>query len=408
MATNTLVTNSIILKEGMMHLENNLVISKLCNRDFESEFGGPVKNGTSIKIARPIRGVVRSGATMVAQDVVEGSATFTVATQIGADLEFTSSDLTLSVDKFSERILRPQMIKLANQLDQAVYTELVNNTYNFVGTPGTALANFSGFSKAPQRLDQLAVPTDKRIAILSPTDYWGMLNNITGLYIADTAKSALERAKMPMLGGVDMYMSQNVIQHTNGAWSSGAMAVTGTGLTATYALTKDTWTFSTQVNGLPNGTVNVGDVFTISTVFAVNPITQTATPFLQQFTVMAAATADAGGLLSVTISPPPIVSGQYATVSVALSVGLAVTLIGTRSTSFDQSVVFHPDAVTLAVPPLIKPQGAAWADNASYEGFNLRLVQGYDMINDLPQWRFDLIYGVKCHQPWLATRLSGT
>src|SRR5882757_3860464 len=111
MATNTLVTNSIILKEGMMHLENNLVVSKLCNRDFESEFGGPVKNGTSIKIARPIRGVVRTGATMVPQDITEGSATFTVATQIGADLDFTSADLTLSVDKFSERILRPQMIK---------------------------------------------------------------------------------------------------------------------------------------------------------------------------------------------------------------------------------------------------------------------------------------------------------
>ena len=139
-----------------------------------------------------------------------------------------------------------------------------------------------------------------------------------------------------------------------------------------------------------------------------NPITQTATPFLQQFTVMAAATADAGGLLSVTISPPIIVSGQYQTCSAAPVVGSTVTLFGTRSTAFDQSVVFHPDAVTLAVPPLIKPQGAAWCDSASYEGFNLRLVQGYDITNDLPQWRFDLIYGVKCHQPWLATRLSGT
>lgn len=408
MATNTLVTNSIILKEGMMHLENNLVVSKLCNRDFEVEFGGPVKNGQSIKIARPIRGVVRSGATMQAQDITEGSATMTVATQIGADLEFTSQDLTLSVDKFSERILRPQMIKLANFLDQAVYTELINNTYNFVGTPGTQLTTFAGFAKGPQRLDQLSVPTDKRVAILSPTDYWGMVNNITGLFIQDDAKSALERAKLPVLGGVDMYMSQNVIQHTNGTWSSGAMAITGTGLTTTYASAKDTWTFSTQINGMPAGTVFVGDVFTISAVFAVNPITQTATPFLQQFTVMAAVTADAGGLLSVTVSPPIIVSGSYQTVSAAPVVGSTVTLIGTRSTSFDQSVVFHPDAVTLAVPPLIKPQGAAWCDSAQYEGFNLRLVQGYDITNDLPQWRFDLIFGVKCHQPWLATRLSGT
>ncbi|MGZ3317257.1 MAG: P22 phage major capsid protein family protein [Isosphaeraceae bacterium] len=411
MATNTLVTNSIILKEGMMHLENNLVVSKLCNRDFESEFGGPVKNGQSIKIARPIRGQVRTGATMQAQDITEGSATFTVATQIGADLEFTSQDLTLSVDKFSERILRPQMIKLANQLDQAVMTELVNNTYNWVGTPGTQLTSFAGFAKAPQRLDQLAVPTDRRVCILGPTDYWGMLNNITGLYIADTAKSALERAKMPMLGGVDMYMSQNIIQHTNGTWSAGtAYTITGTGLSASYSNVKDSWTFSTQINNLTAtvGTVALGDVFTVSTVFAVNPITGTATPFLQQFTVVAAVTADSNGIASVTISPPPIVGGPYATVNTALAAGLNVTRAGSANTAYDQSVVFHPDAVTLAVPPLIKPQGAAWCDAASYEGFNLRLVQGYDITNDLPQWRFDLIYGVKCHQPWLSTRLSGT
>ena len=411
MATNTLVTNSIILKEGMMHLENNLVVSKLCNRDFESEFGGPVKNGTSIKIARPIRGQVRTGATMQAQDITEGSATFTVATQIGADLEFTSQDLTLSVDKFSERILRPQMIRLANQLDQAVMAELVNNAYNWVGTPGTQLTTFAGFAKAPQRLDQLSVPTDRRVAILSPTDYWGMVNNITGLYISDTAKSALERAKMPTLGGVDMHMSQNILQHAQGTWSAaGTFAITGTGLSAAYSTAKDTWTFSTQINGLlaSTGTVTVGDTFTVSTVFAVNPITGTSTGFLQQFTVLAAVTADSNGLASVTIAPPPIVGGPYATVNTALAAGLAVVRTGAATGSFDQSVVFHPDAVTLAVPPLIKPQGAAWCDSASYEGFNLRLVQGYDMVNDLPQWRFDLIYGVKCHQPWLATRLSGT
>src|SRR5687768_5652741 len=115
MATNTLLTNDVILKEGMMHLTNNLVASKLVNRDFEAEFGGSsAKNGATIRIARPIRGVVRTGATMTPQDITEGRTALTVATQLGADLEFTSADLTLSVDKFSDRILKPQMIRLAN------------------------------------------------------------------------------------------------------------------------------------------------------------------------------------------------------------------------------------------------------------------------------------------------------
>jgi len=76
MATNTLLTNDIILKEGMMHLYNELVVSKLCNRQFEGEFGGGinggVKAGSTIRIARPIRGQVRTGATMAPQDITEG------------------------------------------------------------------------------------------------------------------------------------------------------------------------------------------------------------------------------------------------------------------------------------------------------------------------------------------------
>ena len=44
----------------------------------------------------------------------------------------------------------------------------------------------------------------------------------------------------------------------------------------------------------------------------------------------------------------------------------------------------------------------------SFEGFNLRLVQGYDIINDIQQWRFDALVGVLAHQPNLITRVSGT
>ena len=108
MATNTLLTNDVILKYGIMHFFNNLVATKLVNRDYEAQFGGAsAKNGSTIRIARPIRGQIRTGAAMQAQDITEGRTALTVATQFGADLEFTSEELTLDVDKFQERILKP-------------------------------------------------------------------------------------------------------------------------------------------------------------------------------------------------------------------------------------------------------------------------------------------------------------
>jgi hypothetical protein len=398
MATNTLLTNDIILKEAMMHLDNNLVVSKLVNRDFESEFGGPVKAGQTIRLARPIYGTVRSGASMSAQDITEGRETLTVATQIGADLEFTSVDLTLSVDKFSERILKPQMQAIAQNLDSAVYTELANKTPNWVGTPGQVINSYTDFALAPQRLDEMAVPAG-RVGILAPADYWGMAGSLTNIFSAGSSGAggdALKRGKLSTIGDVDIYMSQNVSTHTNGTWSSASVTIASSStMSVTYATAKDTWTQDIVLTGLTasTGTVAVGDVFTIAGVYAVSApgVTQS---YLREFTVRTGGTANSAGVLTVTVSPPLITAAPYATVSAAAASAAAVTLKGTANTAYPQSLVFHPNACTLAVVPMIKPQGAAWCETRSYNGLSLRLIQGYDMANDKPQWRFDLLYGV--------------
>lgn len=410
MATNTLLTNDIILKEAMMHLDNECVMPKLVNRDYESEFGGAVKVGDTIRLARPIRGKVREGSTMQAQDITEGRDTFTVATQIGADLEFTSKDLTLSVDKFSERIIKPQMISIANYLDVKIHTELANNCPNWVGTPGQVIDSYADFAKAPARMDDLSVPVGQRLATLSPTDHWSLVPTVAGLYIQDTAKSALTKAKLPTIGNVDMYMSQNVITHTNGNWASGTVEIDNGTLSTDYATAKDTWTMTIHIDGLTanTGTVLAGDVLEIENVYAVNTITGATLPFLRQFVVKESVTADGTGDADVKISPPIITSGPYKTCSAAAVDGADVTFKGTKAVGYTQNLVFHPNAVTFATLPMIKPQGAAWCEARNYQGLNLRLVQGYDMVNDVPQWRFDVLYGVKAYQPWLATRISGS
>lgn len=411
MATNTLLTNDIILKEAMMNLDNNCVVSKLVNRDFEPNFGAETKNGETIRLARPIRGQVREGATMVPQDITEGRETLAITAQIGADLEFTSRDLTLSVDKFAERIIKPQMVKLANYLDLKIMTELANKTANWVGTPGQIINSYSDLAPAPQRLDEMSVPQDQRVAILSPADHWGLVPTVAGLYIQDTAKSALTKAKLPMVGNIDMYMSQNVTTHTNGTWSGGSPIAeidNGT-LSVTYATAKDTWTMTIHIDGLTanTGTCLVGDVFTIENVYAVNTVTGEALDFLREFVVRESVTADGTGDADLVISPPIITSGPYKTCSAAAVDGANITLKGAVNTAYRQNLVFHPDAITLAIPKMIKPQGAAWCESRSYNGLNLRLTQGYDMVNDVPQWRFDMLYALKAHQPWLSTRVSG-
>src|SRR5688572_10524486 len=105
--SNAVLTTSIIAKEALAILENNLVMAKLVHRGYEDEFtkvhGYEV--GESITIRRPTDFTVRDGPTATNQDVVEGSVTLTVDQQKGVDFGFTSKELTLNIKDLSDRVI---------------------------------------------------------------------------------------------------------------------------------------------------------------------------------------------------------------------------------------------------------------------------------------------------------------
>ena len=156
----------------------------------------------------------------------------TVDTQEGVDVQFSSSDMTLSIKQFSEKYLKSAMIQLANSVDLKLMG-LYNKVWNWVGTPGQTVDSFADFAKGPQRLDEMAVPTAGRNGVLSPADNWGLLGNFSGLFTSDIAKSALTKAKLPMVGGVDLYAAQNIKTHTVGT-KAGTPLVNGASQTSTY------------------------------------------------------------------------------------------------------------------------------------------------------------------------------
>ena len=392
---NSFLTTDLLLKESLLHLDNALVMSKLCNRDYEAEFangsGRGGKAGDTIRIRRPVRFTVRSGATYSAQDITEGRFAVTAATQEGVDMEMTSADMTLKIDQVGERYLKPAMIVLANSIDRSVHSKLYKKTWNWVGTPGQTINSFADFAKGPERLDVTAAPTDQRNSILSPADHWGMLGSISGLYISDKARTALEKAKLGMIGGTPL--------------------VNGASQVVTYANSATTNTQTLNIDGATvsiTGWAKEGDVFTIANVYAVNWITKQTLPHLQQFVVRADANSDGSGLVALTIMPAIIVSGAYQTVNSTPADNAAITWVGTAATAYPQNLVFHPNAVTLACVPLEMPVGNVEASMDSYKGMSMRLVRQYDISADVNKYRFDVLFGSEALQPELATRFSGT
>jgi hypothetical protein len=413
--SNVALTADIVAKEALMILDNECVMGKLVHRGYEEEFAKKVNGyevGESISIRRPTDFTVRDGATAAIQDVVEGKTTFTVDQQKGVDFKFTSSDLTLQIGELSERVIKPAMVQLANQIDRDLLA-LYKYIPNHVTIPSGGINSFADFALAAERMDKIAVPADDRYAVLTPTDHWALLGSQTALYMQDVAKDAYRKARVGEIGGIDTYMSRNYPTHTTGARTGTDLVDIGSESYATghtWATVKDSTSVTFHIDGAASNTTGywkAGDTFTISDLYDVNPVTKAALPHLKMFTVMADATS-ASSEGDVTIWPPIITSGAQKTAH--LSTGTlednTVTYQGVASTAYDQNLFFHKNALGLVMVPMVAPPGAVDVGRRSYKGYSVRVIPYYDGTNDVSNWRLDVLYGVKVIDPRLAVRAS--
>ena len=410
---NTTLTASIIAKTALPILENELGFLGKMNRGWEAEYSTNVngyKPGASVDLRRPADFTVRSGATLSVQDVIEGKNTLTVDQQKGVDFEFTSTELTLDVAQLGERVIKPAMSSLVNEIAEDVLSTMYKGLYHWVGTPGQTINSFADWAKGPERLDEMAVNQSGRNAILSPADHWGMVGSLTGLGVESAVGGALRNGRLGMIGQVDTWMSAVLPSHTVGA-HGGTPLVDGASQNSTYDNAKNTWTQTLITDGWATSQdLKEGDVFTIAGVNMVNPKTKADTGILQQFVVTADVTTNASASLdtSIVISPPIITSGPHQTVTAAPADNAAITYAGTAGTSYKQNIFFHEDTMALAMVPMERPAGAVDVGRESRNGVSVRVIPVYDVTNDKSQWRLDVLYGRKVADPRTGLRASGT
>ena len=404
---NALITPTIIAKEALMQLRNNLVMAGKVHRDYKKEF---VKVGDTVNVRRPVKFVASDGATRVNQDVEEANTPFVINKRKHVSWGFSTQDLTLTVEEYSRRYITPAAIALANQIDYDLCS-LYDDVWNWVGTPGQVVNSFADFSKGPERLDEMAVPQGMRCSVMAPADHWGLLGSQTGLLNNNLVGDAYKKGFLGNIGGVETNMDQNVRAHTVGV-ATGTPLVNGADQNVTYATAKNTNSQALNTDGWTNSTTGIlraGDVFTIAGVNSVNPVSKADNGFLQQFVVLEDANSGAStGPAVLTISPAIITSGPYQTVTQAPADNAAITVLGTGGSSYRQNLVFHKNAFGLVMCPLELPDGAAFKARETHENTSLRVVKDFDIDTDEDIIRIDVLYGVKSLYPDLATRLSGT
>lgn len=408
----TLVTPSMIAKEALMQLENNCVLANRVHREYKKEFNGG--QGATVSIRRPVKFNVSNGATAVVQDTEEKTTNIVVDQRRHVAWDFTTEQLTLSIEEYSERYIKPAVIALANDVDVSI-ANLYNTVWNQVGTIGTTPANYAAIAAAAQRLDEMAVESSPRSMVVNPAAAYAVAGNQSTLEaVGDVRKTAYEESMVARVAKFDMFSTQNIATHQVGPLG-GTPLVNGGSQAVTYAAAAgNSWSQSLVTDGWTAAAalrLRAGDVFTIANVFAVNPVPRTGAkmvmPYLQQFVVTANASSDAAGNLTATISPPIITSGPQQTVSAAPADNAAITVVGTANAQFPVNMGFHKNAFALVTVPLEMPDSAPFKARENYKGLSIRVIKDYDFASDVERIRLDILYGVKAIYPDLATRLAG-
>ena len=398
---NSLLTIDMITRKSLEILENNLVLTRNVNRQYDDSFAVEgAKIGSTLRIRLPDRSLVTDGAALQVQDDNEQFTTLTVSSQKHIGVNFTSAELTMQLDDFAERVLKPRVSQLASSVDADVANSY-KGIANSVGTPGTTPSTSLVLLQANQKLNEFATPMSPRYATVNPAANAGLVEGMKGLF--NPTGTISRQFKNGMMGegilGLDeINMSQSILNHTNGDWGTG-ITVTSTVSTQGQATLPISFTGSSK-------TWNVGDVFTIADVFAVNPQTRQSTGSLQQFTVTAVGSGSSTATLN--ISPAIYTSGHaLATVDSFPQASAVVTMVGSANTGYAQNLVYHKDAISFATADLLLPQGVDMASRQVHNGISLRIVRQYDINNDRMPCRIDVLYGYAAIRPVTAVRMWG-
>lgn len=407
---NTFLTPSVFAQEGLMQLENELVLGNKVHTDHSKEFA---MVGDTVSIRRPTQYLGQDDnldVSSYSEDITQGKTTISMNKTVSIKVDVGALDSTLSFDRVQEDVIKPVVIKMRDRIETEL-ASLYSQLYYFTGTPGTVPSTFLSLGTGGAIMTDAGVPQAGRFAVHGTDASLALADGLKGVYVQGKAKTAFEEAEIGKYAQFMNYESVHAPTHTVGV-ATGTPLVNGGSQGVTYAAAKDSWSQSLITDGWTNSTTGIlkaGDIFTIAGVNAVNPVSKQSTGRLQTFTVLADANSGAStGPATLTISPPIITSGAYQTVTAAPADNAAITVkTGTGGTSYKQSLLLHPKAFALVTRPL-KIATAAGVKTSTKAGNKVTIsctewVDGSTLQHNM---RFDMLFGVKCLDPRLGARLT--
>ena len=396
---NEILTTDVVLNYTLAEFSNNIPFMATASRATEREFTqGAYKFGDTVNIRRFGRSIYQQGQVLAFQSYTEQSEPLTIAFWPGRLINFTSFDLTLKVDQFYDRVMRPHVISIANQCEQIIAQQAALQLYQFEGSAAAPLNSFRSVDVANARLNLMAVNEDyERMLAISEPDSFELKSALVNFFNPTLNENISQRSALGHLGSFDVFHSQNIAIQTAG--SPGAGPITTTAVVSSGNVI--------PMTGLAASTVvfRAGDVFSIAGVEAINPITFSSYGRDMQFVVTSDVTSTGGGTANVPVSPTIISdpANSFRNVSNPIPSGAVVTPVG----SHNVNVAYDKTSLDIAMPPLdrlVVPESSVMSDPQLH--VYLRLSIAGDVPTSVNAYRLDCLLGVKWHPEYAVRLLS--
>jgi len=398
----------VIAKAAARILSDELQFCKTIDKVPASEYKG--KNGYSagntIQINKPPRFIPQTtfDITSSKQDVTEEKVPLVldVISTVGIEIDSLETATEIQVKEIIKRVVKPAIQSIAQNVESRFLTLASVATANSVGAAGTNVFDTDTILSAKEKMNKYLCPKDDNRYFLSDSTASRKATNARkGLFqSSDEISKQYKKGFIGIADGFKWMENELLNQHTN-----------GTDVTFEVSTTVSVEGQSTLVvEGLTNttGTVTAGTTFTVADVYAVNPITKAAYPFLQQFTATATATANGSGVATVSISPAiyTSASGGLQNVDAFPADGGACVPIGAVSTTYTDNMAYHKEAFRMVSVPLVMPTKAEFAAQDSYQGITVSVIRDFDVNKRSMVTRLDFLGGLVAVRPEWACKVT--
>lgn len=373
MAGTRLITPSMVGNLAIMLLQNSLIGTATFSRRHQAEFNGQSKIGDRVKVRRRQAGtVIRTGpyatGTNTFQTPPETSVDVLIENNHRIPIEIEAGDFDLDLQSFSEQIMAPQMVAIAEDVDAYALTKF--KELPEVGGPGRtapgALPSSAGDVAGFERdLFDNKVPMENLVHAISGECYEGLVasGTISAANQRGDGGTALENARVGRIMGLDHVRTQGID-------------------TATF-------TTGTMTSCVVNGALSAGAT---SIVF---DGASGATHTLKKYDIL-----EIAGYGNVVVAADVTAVGSAGTVTIfnplksAVADNAAITVYdGGGNTSQLHGAAYHPDAFSFVTVPGEEPLGGVNSVVVQHENLGVRVIWGYDMSGNKNQMTIDLYSG---------------